>query len=168
MFPVSDHQTSETRHHDWEGWTGTEGQARRAGRALRRHGRLHEVGHRGWRRALQRGSCLVPTFNCTMCSIFCPFQERNLLSVAYKNVVGARRSSWRVSFIPYFGFGLWNYSKLKFWLSGYLFHRAEDWRQREEAAAGEGVQREGEKSWKLKVASSVIGNWRLLGPWIRL
>ena len=25
-------------------------------------------------------------------------QERNLLSVAYKNVVGARRSSWRVSF----------------------------------------------------------------------
>lgn len=48
----------------------------------------------------------VQLLNCTMCSIFCPFQERNLLSVAYKNVVGARRSSWRVSFIPYFGFGL--------------------------------------------------------------
>ena len=30
---------------------------------------------------------------------FVASQERNLLSVAYKNVVGARRSSWRVSWI---------------------------------------------------------------------
>lgn len=52
---IADHQPSETHHHDWEGWTGPESQARRTGRALRRHGRVHEVRHRGGRRALKRG-----------------------------------------------------------------------------------------------------------------
>merc|ERR1712107_956453 len=47
-------------------------------------------------------------------------EERNLLSVAYKNVVGARRSSW-----------------------GDLQHRAEDRGVREEAADGQRVPGEG-------------------------
>ena len=90
---IADHQPSETHHHDWEGWTGPESQARRTGRALRRHGRVHEVRNRGGRRALKRGMLLTtwaPKLKILL-------QERNLLSVAYKNVVGARRSSWRVS-----------------------------------------------------------------------
>ena len=39
--------------------------------------------------------CIADSVYSVLC-VFYRVQERNLLSVAYKNVVGTRRSSWRV------------------------------------------------------------------------